>query len=160
MKQPFDERDADAPATPEELEQADALARALEGHGKGPGPELETAALLRQARGGEIPDVRAQVLPALTGRRPRRLWLWPALLIPMAAAVLLLGTATFSLRAPAPVHVRAVVVRVPAAPAPPPTSSLLAAQAKAARGDRQALAALEDEMRRYRAAFYRGPEAR
>jgi hypothetical protein len=47
------------------------------------------------------------------------------------------------------------VSRVPDRPAPPPTVGVLQVQAKAAHGDRHALATLDSEMRGYRSDFYR-----
>jgi hypothetical protein len=168
MSKPFDESEVDAPVTPEEQAQAEALAQALEGQGVGPDPEFEIAALLRQARGAETPDVRAQVLPTLAARRPRRWpWLVAGLAVPATAVVLMIATTTMRMESSAPRGVPAsatpagvmargaVGARVPERPAPPPTAAVLQVQAKAARGDRQALAALESEMRGYRSDFYR-----
>lgn len=167
MTKSFDETEVDAPATSEEQAQAETLACALEGRGAGPAPELETVALLRQARVAETPDVRAQVLPALAARRPRRRWLWLAagMAVPATVVILIVGAASMRLERVAykavPVSVPAIGARrvaeapVPVRPGPPPTAALLQAQAKAARGDRRALAALESEMHSYRSDFCR-----
>jgi len=161
MKEPFDENEADAPATPEELAQAEALALGLEGRGAGPASELETVALLRQARGAEVPDVRAQVVPALAARRPRRWWLLPTVLVPATAALVMMGAVTMRAREPATMTKGGPSPSLVPAPTPPlPTVALLQAQAKAAQGDRRALAALASEMRRYRSAFYRSAGGR
>jgi hypothetical protein len=123
--------DDDEP-TEEELRQARALARALEGE---PDPDapleaVETAAFLRYARdGGRLDQL------ALRRRRPFR---WPALAIVavVAAAGLMLLVRP---RPPVP---------------PPPTAALLRAQASAARGSPGGLAALDQEMQRYRQAMF------
>jgi len=149
MSKTFD--DPDLPATAEELAQAAALARSLDDAGIGTGPELETAALLRQACGAEVPDVIDEVLPALKTRRRRRWWLLPAMLVPAAAGLLVVGTGLLSYRAAEPPAGRdAFFPRRAAQPSP----ELLVAQSRAASGDRASLAALETEMRRYRPRFY------
>src|SRR5688572_33450767 len=86
--------------TPEELREAEALARALESDpsGSAPPPEaLEVAALLRHAHGeGQLDPARAQAMAArLRGlvRPPRRRWLW-------LAAPLLAGAAAIALLVP------------------------------------------------------------
>lgn len=148
MSKTFD--DPDLPPTAEELAQAEALARSLDGAGAGGSPELETAALLRQARGAEVPEVIDEILPALKARPRRRWWVWPAMLVPAAAGLLVLSTGTLSYRA----------ARAPSAesarPAglPRPSPALLAAQTRAASGDPAALVALEAEMRSYRLKMY------
>jgi hypothetical protein len=149
MSKTFD--DPDLPATPEELAQAEALARSLDRGGGGGSPELDTAALLRQARGTEVPDVIDEVLPVLKTRRQRRWWLWPAMLVPAAAGLFAVGTGLLTYRAAQPTAGRDALFPRPAAL---PSSALLAAQSRAASGDRASLAALEAEMRRYRAKFY------
>jgi hypothetical protein len=149
MSKTFD--DPDLPATAEELAQAEALARSLDGAGRGTSPELETAALLRQARGAEVPDVIDEVLPVLKTRRQRRWWLLPAMLVPAAAGLLVVGMGRLSYRASAP---RAGRDSCFPQRAPRASAELLAAQSRAASGDRASLAALEAEMRRYRPKFY------
>jgi hypothetical protein len=136
--------------TPEELREAEALARALEGapSESAPPPEaLETAALLRHAHGGgQLDPARAQALAAKLRAevRPRRRRWWWAVLVPVAvgtAGVMLFAT-TMQRRGPA----------LPPLPAPGP--AVLAAQAEAARGRPQALADLDAQMRAYRQALY------
>jgi hypothetical protein len=167
MKTPNDVFEPDARVTPEEQAQALALARALE---KGGGQDeslvkaalaesLETAALLRQSQQGKLPEpshVMDAVLPALQARRkPRRWWLWPAILLPATTVALVIVAVPMQMRssAPAPVAVPTVITLQP-------TVELLKAQADLARGDRKALAALDKEMRRYRESFYSALGAR
>jgi hypothetical protein len=138
--------------TPEEQREAEALARALAGErpdAAAPPPEaLEAAALLRHARsGGQLDPARQQALAerlrAELGPRPRRRrspWLW--LLAPLgagAAAALILAVG-----APRPRELPRLTTL------PPPAPSLLAAQARAARGQPAALASLDAQMRSYR----------
>jgi hypothetical protein len=150
MSKTFD--DPDLPATAEELAEAEALSQALEKGNADTSSELETAALLRQAHGVEIPDVLDRVLPGLAARRRRRWWLWPAVLVPAAAGLLMMAGG---------LSYRRFAVSSPGAESllPPrtpwPSAGLLAAQSHAASGDRTALAALEAEMRLYRADAYR-----
>jgi hypothetical protein len=148
MSKTFD--DPDLPATAEELAQAEALARALDGAAGGGSPELDTAALLRQARGAEVPEVIDEILPALKARPRRRWWLWPVMLVPAAAGLLVLATGTLSYRAE---RAPSTVSSRPAG-APRPSPALLAAQTRAASGDPAALVALEAEMRFYRLKMY------
>jgi hypothetical protein len=139
-------------ATAEEVAQAEALARALEEDGRrveGADDVLETAAFLRHVRtvqtGAAQPGVVAapdgRTLAAVDARHPRLRWRWlvPALLVPAAAGVLLLGSMEWR--------------AVPEAPLPAPPLALLQAQAKAAQG-RADLAALDRLMRDYRASVY------
>jgi hypothetical protein len=151
MSKTFD--DPDLPATAEELAQAEALARSLDGAGGGGSPELETAALLRQAHGAEVPEVVDEILPALKARPRRRWWLWPVMLVPAAAGLLVLATGTLSYRAARPTALQQDAIRPPATQ--PPSAELLAVQSRAATGDRAALAALEAEMRRFRPRLFR-----
>jgi hypothetical protein len=150
--------DPDRPISAEELTEAAALARALEHGREGTSPELEGASLLRHARRAEVPDVLDRLLPTLPYRRRRRWWLLPAVLVPLAAGLLMMGVGLRSYRFAEP---------TPGAESlqPPralwPSAELLAAQSRAARGDRAALAALEAEMRLYRAiAFGEGRRSR
>jgi len=163
--------DDDLP-TAEELAEAEALARALEPPASGqtaappasgggtpaPADALATAALLRYARDtarGEAPG-RARVAAAADRVRPgldarldarprRRRWLMSAALAAPAAAAIALAYLT----------VRSTDERAAAPPPslPAPTVGLLERQARAARG-REGLAALDAQMREYRAAFY------
>jgi hypothetical protein len=134
--------------TPEELREAEALARALERQasaGDAPRDALETAALLRYARdGGALPPERERALadrlrarPAAPSRRTRILVSALAGTLAAAASVLL------ALRANAP--------RVEA---PVPPLELLTAQARAAAREPGALAALDLEMQRHRRALH------
>jgi len=134
--------------TPEELREAEALARALDGAApeSAPPPEaLEVAALLRHAHGdGQLDPARAQELAArlrANVRPPRRRWLW--LLAP-----LVVGTAALVLLLPAP---RPQLPQLTALPAP--SAALLAAQAEAARGRGQ-LSGLDAQMRTYRRQLF------
>jgi hypothetical protein len=131
--------------TPEELRQAEALARALEDRPAEPPAEaLSAAALLRYSRSeGALDPTREQALLARLRRersRPRRgLWLW--LMAPLAATaaagviITQLGQGAFV--------------------APRPTGTLLAAQAAAARGEGRALDDLDRHMREYRRTLFR-----
>jgi hypothetical protein len=149
MSKTFD--DPDRPVSGEELAQAEALAKALE-HGRAStSPELETASLLYQARGAEVSDILDQVLPAPSQRRRRRWWLLPAVLVPAAAGLLLMSGGLLSYRSAE----RSAESLLPPR-APWPSAELLAAQSRAASGDRAALAALEAEMRLYRANAFGG----
>lgn len=134
--------------TPEELREAEALARALDGDpsGSAPPPEaLEVAALLRHAHGQGLDPARAQALAAQLRsqvRRPRRRWPW--LLAPVLA-----GAAAVALLIP---WRRRELPALSAMPAPSP--SLLAAQAEAARGGVPALSGLDAQMRAYRRQLF------
>jgi hypothetical protein len=133
--------------TPEEQREAEALARALEGapSDSAPPPEaLEVAALLRHG-GGDLDPARARavadrVRPVV--RRPRRRWLLVLAPLAMGAAALVV----------LPVMRRPTLPRLAALP--PPAPALLAAQAQAARGQGQALEALDTQMRAYRQALF------
>jgi hypothetical protein len=143
--------------TAEELAEAEALAHALEGdasHGvTGPEEVLAAAALLRRARDGQSSERQAtesrrvaagveSALAALDARRPtrpRRRWLAPALLVPAAAAVLLV-----TIR-------RGTGPGAPPLPAPP--LALIEAQGRAASGGAD-LAVLDRQMRAYRETIY------
>ena len=144
--------------TPEELAEAEALARALEGAAPagvaGLEDALAAAALLRRAHdtqsnerraaeGRHIADGVGRSLAAVEARRSvrtRRRWLAPALLVPVAAAAALL-----------------VIVRHDDgrgdAPVPAPPLALIEAQARAASG-RADLSMLDREMRPYRETVY------
>jgi len=149
--------DDDAP-TPEELREAEALARALEGDPQAapPADVMPAVGLLRHARARGLDPARAQALGAklraeVTARPPRR-WLWfllPPLLVTAAAGLLLVPMATSPSAPPVASH-------SPSAPPPParPSEALLAAQAAVARGDRGALDTLDREMRGYRRALF------
>jgi hypothetical protein len=136
--------------TPDELREAEALARALEGDASAaPPPDVSAAAgLLRYARGTDLPADRAESIRGRLGetvvpakRRPRwRLWLLPPLAAAATAGVLLSPLLRSSSRSGPPVV---------------PSSALLAAQAAAARGDSQALEALDRHMRAYRQSMLR-----
>jgi hypothetical protein len=140
--------------TPEELREAEALARALDGAPPGSAPPpgaLETAALLRYAQSaGQLDPARAQALAAkVRGElRPRRRR-WSLILAPLALGV----AGAFAL----------VLMFTPATPRrpaaslsslPTPAPSLLAAQTEAARGRSQALADLDAQMRAYRRTLF------
>ena len=133
--------------TPEELREAEALARALEGapSPSAPPPEaLETAALLRHG-GGELDPARAQALAAKLRaevRPPRRRWRWVLAPLAVGAAGLLMSGLVLRRERPLPL--------------PAPAPALLAAQAQAAQGRPQALAELDVQMRANREALYAG----
>jgi hypothetical protein len=148
-------KDDEPSPTPEELREAEALARALDGapSDAAPPPEaLETAALLRHG-GGELDPARAQALAAKLRAevrpRPRRR-LWPVL-VPLAlgVAVLVILPSALLLRSR-----QLPPSAVSPAGLPAPTAALLAAQAEAARGHEQALGALDAQMRSYRRALF------
>jgi hypothetical protein len=144
--------------TTKELAEAEALARALEGGAPagvaGPEDALAAAALLRRARDGEsserqatedrrIADGVVRALTAIAARRsvrPRRRWLAPLLLVPAAAAAVVLATARRETGPSAP-------------PLPAPPLALLETQARAASG-RADLSVLDREMRTYRESVY------
>src|SRR5262245_29625100 len=131
--------------TPEELREAEALARALDAQAPdaaAPRDALETAALLRYARdGGALAPERARALAervrAGTRSAPRRRWRVAALSA-LGGSLALAASLLLYLRASGP----------ELAPGPPPLA-LLAAQARAATREPGALAALDLEMRRY-----------
>jgi hypothetical protein len=130
----------------EELREAEALARALEGgkQGDAPGDAAEMAALLRAAgrQGTLSPERSRAVLEDV--QRERRSPRWRRRMMVMgtaAAAVALALTATFSLRRSAA-----------GARMPRPQARMIAAQINAARGGN--LVALEVETRVYRTAMY------
>jgi len=145
----------DEEPTPEELREAEALARALDGAPSeaAPPPEaLETAALLRHG-GGELDPARAQALAAKLRAevrpRPRRRW-WPVL-VPLAlgvAVMVILPSALLLRSRQLPPSI------VSSAGLPAPTAALLTAQAEAARGRERALGALDAQMRSYRRALF------
>jgi hypothetical protein len=152
--------DSDEPEpTAEERVEAEALARALEASGPAdgaaPADALAAAALLRRAArdpAASAADDRARIaaaasraLPGVDARRPRRRrWLVPALAVPALAAFVLVVS-----------RAQRTADR-PAAPPPSPSVALLEAQARAARGegDSASIAALEQQMRDYRNAYY------
>ena len=126
--------------------EAEALARALDGAAPetAPPPEaLEAAALLRHAKSeGALDPARLQALGAklraeVRPPRRRRWWIWILPPLAVGAAVLLLVPRTR-----------------PPLTLPTPAASLLAAQAEAARGNGEALASLDEQMRSYRRALY------
>ena len=140
--------DDDAP-TPEELREADALARSLDGDASAPVPAdvMSVVHLLRHAQASPTlaPD-RSQVVEARlrADLSPRwRRWRWWWMLPPLAAAATAAVVLT-PLRRPSD---SAAQVR--------PSGALLAAQAAAARGDRAALDRLDREMRSHRRALFR-----
>jgi hypothetical protein len=133
--------------TAEELREAEALARALEGapsDAAAPPEALETAALLRYTHGGgQLDPARAQTLAGKLRsevRPRRRRWWWLGLAPLAVGAVGLTLFATMGGRSP---------VTLPA-----PGPALLAAQAQAARGQPQALADLDAQMRAYRRTLF------
>lgn len=150
--------DEESLPTAEELAEAEALARALEGDAPAGEPALDdvvaTAALLRRARDTQSNERRleedrriaegvAPSLAALDARRRRRgrwRWLAPAVLVPAAAAAVLIATAGRHAGPGAP-------------PVPAPPLALFEAQARAASG-RADLALLDREMRAYRETVY------
>jgi hypothetical protein len=143
--------------TPEELREAEALARALEGEagaGAAPPEALEAAALLRYARseGALAPGRQAAVgervrAPVAAALRPRRRWWLWAGLAPLATAGAL---SLLLVRAQRPKLAASVAPML----LPPPSAALLQTQAAAARGDARALGRLDLEMREYRQAVY------
>jgi len=153
--------------TDEELREAAALAAALEDDtpradaaaGEVPAEALETAALLRHTRApltlppAHEPIATAHAAPELEARRGRRrrrkrIWIGATLAAPAMAAALLLSVLT------RPTSERAPSLRTGL---PAPTADLLAAQAEAIRGGRDAsaaLAALDSKMRAYRRQYH------
>ena len=134
----------EADPTPEELREAEALARALDAQAPDPAAPrdaLETAALLRYARdGGALAPERERALAErLHAPRGRRSWRIAALSA-LGGSLALAASLLLFLRASGPQL---------AAPEPPPLA-LLAAQARAAAREPGALAALDLEMQRYR----------
>ena len=138
----------EADPTPEELREAEALARALDAQapdGAAPRDALETAALLRYARdGGALAPERVRALAervrierARRSRTRRRARLVASAIggaLALAASLLLV------LRPSSP----------DLAPPGPPPLALLTAQTRAATREPGALAALDVEMQRYR----------
>jgi hypothetical protein len=144
MSEPDDELEA----TAEERAEAEALARALERGGAkdaGPADAVAASAMLRAAA-RPAPDAAALEVAAargraaLAGRRPRRRrWLLPVLAPTLAAAAVVL--------------VARLTLQGPPHRLPEPSTALLEAQARAARG-RADLTALDAQMGEYRAAYY------
>lgn len=144
----------DEDPTEQELAEAAALARALDGSAAASAPEdaLSTASFLRYAtHGAALDPERSQAIleDALRGarkaqRRSRRLGFFAAFGISIAAASVLLFTR--------------IVLQEPA-PLPAPPSGLLSAELDAARGAGD-LAALDSEMRPYRGRIYATLEER
>jgi hypothetical protein len=139
--------------TPEELREAEALARALDGapsDSAAPPEALEVAALLRHAKSeGALDPARTQALAAKLRagvRPPRRRWLWIAL-APVAA-----GVTAMVVLALTPIPEPVTVSRLRSLPVP--AASLLQAQAEAARGQPRALADLDAQMRAYRQTLF------
>jgi len=138
--------DEETEPTPDELREAEALARALDGRSSAtPAPQdaLETAALLRYARdGGALAPERERALAArvrATWRSRRARVLTSALAGSLAlAASLLLLLRTSS----------------PALDVPAPPLTLLSAQARAAAREPGALGALDAETQRHRRALH------
>jgi hypothetical protein len=134
--------------TPEELREAEALARALEGgRSAGAAPERAAAALLAYSHhGGLSPEAKARGVVEVTRLRGAR-WRWSvragALAVSVAAAAL-------------------VVVYWPRMPSslPPPDVELLRAQSRAAGGDAAAVAAMDERMRGYRGQLLASLERR
>src|SRR5262245_55896342 len=140
---------SDEEFTEEEKHEAEALARALDGetpHSATSPALLETAALLRHAgaKGALSPEragtIASQLKAASQPRPKRRGWILTAFAgsAAVAAVVALMILPTTRRQAPSS--------SVP----PRPSLNLLKAQAGAARGGRQALDALDAEMRAYR----------
>jgi hypothetical protein len=141
--------------TEKEREEAEALARALEGDGTPgdiPDDALEAAALLRRSReGGDLDPGRQRAIleKVLPDEPPARRSGWLRWLVPVGSAaalalVVALWTSTsFESRAPAQ-----------GAALPRPSARLLRAQASAASGDARELASLAGEMNVYRRDLY------
>jgi len=164
-----DERDP----TEEEIREAEALARALEGEAadEAPGDAMETAALLRASQDrGELSElreraVRKRVLEADVAQEPNASeaealedkggedepgtrwvrWVAPAATVAAAAALMLVFVP-----AEAP----------PGTQLPQPGAGLLKAQAAAARGAGAEAAMLQAGMRRFRARYLAALERR
>lgn len=143
--------------TPEEQREAEALARALQGVAEPAAPRdaLETAALVRAAgpAGALSPERGAAVLeriaPALKGPRRRPRWR-TAVLAAASVAAAVLG---FSVTGHLQITARAPSARRERTWPPEPSAALLAAQARAARGEAP-LEAIDAEMRAYRMQVY------
>jgi hypothetical protein len=131
--------------TPEELREAEALARALEGRdADAPADALETAALLRASRNAELSEVRARAVRARIAPRARH-WHWMA---PLGLAAATAATVIVMIA-----HRRQMPAMIPV-----PSAALLAAQAEAARPKGGTL--LEREMVTYRQQVLSALEAR
>jgi hypothetical protein len=134
--------------TPDELREAEALARALEGQpgeAAAPPEALEAAAFLRHG-GGELDPNHAAALAARLRAEiqpRRRTWLW--WLAPLVA-----GATAVALCVPARRH---ELPSLTSLPSPPP--ALLAAQAQVARGQGRAIDDLDGQMRAYRKEMFR-----
>lgn len=140
----------DEEPTPEELREAEELARALDrGHGGSSLPEdaLGAAALLRYSKNGATlsPERSDAILAdaiAGVGRRrkgPRRFFLLSAVGLSMAAALVLFILRSESQRS---------------APLPAPSEALLTAELDAARPNAENAVALGTEMQPYRESVY------
>lgn len=137
--------------TPEEIREAEALARALEGDessSDAPEDALQAAALLRS---GELSEQRSQAVfervvagSDLEKSEPadRLRWLIPVGGLVAAAVVGLLLLLPGTLSSPVSTSL------------PPPGAALLQAQGRAARGGVEGLVALKGEMQGYRKNMY------
>jgi hypothetical protein len=134
---------AEAEPTPAELREAQALASALQeqrARGELPRDALEVAALLEYARdGGRLDEVRRARVASGLRRRAKRHAPWPAHAMGWSGALAAAALLALLLReGGAEPH------------APPIPAALLQTQARAARGDPAALAALDRAMQSYR----------
>lgn len=160
----------DEELTDEERREAEALVEALErGRAREALPEdaLETAALLRYSRDGELPEERRRAIlddvwasakrPAPEERRTRApgwlKWLVPVGGLGAMTAVALLFVTLQQAGDEAP-----VAQELPVA-FPPPSAELLRAQASVASGEADD-GELAEEMREYRGAVYAALDAR
>jgi hypothetical protein len=130
---------AELPPTPDELREAEALAKALEGGSDAAAPvdALEAAALLRAAPLDPVASaaIRARARPPM---RARRRFPIQAFAGSIAVIIIVLGAVSAVQRRPA---------GVPPLPLPPPPPALLAAQARA---PKEGLEPLAREMAPYR----------
>ena len=145
-----------------EREEAEALARALEGHGTAPDDALEVAGLLRYARGGDLPTAeqlararkRAESAPVSVLRRRPIAVLAGALATAAVALLAVLSTQTPRSAAP-------VAHEAPSSAAQPGSlAQLLDAQADALARPDAPLTGLAEASARHRRELLAGLEAR
>lgn len=140
----------DAEPTPEELAEAEMLARALErGHGSASERDLQTAALLRHAKdGGALDPARSEAIlhEALAQARPRR--------SKSSWRVALFGAFGLAAAGAATLVVILNEHHVEASTLPAPPRALLDAQIRATASESASLEPLGAELQPYRVAVY------
>jgi hypothetical protein len=146
---------SDSEPTKQELLEAEALAKALDGDGTDhelASEALETAALLRASQdSGELSAEREnavldKILASAKSSKQKEQAVWLRWLIPAGglAAAAVVGI----------IFVSGVLGPLNPASLPKPDTTLLKAQSKAARGDRASISVLRTGMQQYRSSMY------